>query len=71
MIMTNYDSFSHCHFMDIFFVIHLVAKELSFIKSNFSHIKNNTNHVWKCFAYRANVFKSFFIFRAEIPLVDS
>ena len=27
-MMTNYDSFSHCHFADIFFAIHVVVKEL-------------------------------------------
>ena len=28
MIVTNYDSFSHCHLSDIFFAIHAGMKEL-------------------------------------------
>ena len=28
VIMTNYDSFSHCHLRDIFFAIHAGAKEI-------------------------------------------
>ena len=36
--MTNYDSFSHCHFTDIFFAIHAGAKEL---KLGFTSIEVN------------------------------
>ena len=29
MIMTNYDSFLHCHLTETFFAIHVAAKELT------------------------------------------